>query len=325
MKLSNKTILVTGGTGSIGSAVVKKLLNTDVKEIIIFSRDEKKQEDLFFELNNTKVKFIIGDIKDYDSINMALKNVNYVFHCGAFKQIGSCEKHPFEAVKTNIIGSNNVIEACINNNIEKAIMLSTDKAVCPCTAMGMTKALMEKTILSLSKNIKTIFSITRFGNVIASRNSVIPLFIKQIKENKNITITDKNMFRFLMTIEDAANLMFTCLIHKDINHGDILLYKSVSCNIFDLAISLKEIFKSNNDFEFIGIRNNEKMYEILMSEEENSRSINDNNYIIIKNDFNYQNKKAKEFNSLNTQILTIKELKEKLLNLDYIKKELELL
>ncbi len=314
----NKTYLITGGTGSFGSTMVRNLLKKkNIKEIRIFSRDENKQEKLRVELNSKKLKFFIGDIRDFNSIKKATEGVDYIFHAAALKQVPSCEFYPMEAVQTNIIGTRNVIEACKYNKIKKAIFLSTDKAVYPVNAMGMTKALMEKVILSYSKDKNVNFCITRYGNVMGSRGSVIPLFINQINNNQNITITNLNMSRFLMSLTNTVDLVYRALIEG--KNGDIFVQKSPSSTIEIVAKSLLKIFKKKNKLKNIGVRHGERLYEILISKEEMLRTITKKNYFIIKPDNLDQNfakfftkgqpnlNKIKEYNSLNTKNLNLKE------------------
>ncbi len=315
---NNKTYLITGGTGSFGSTMVKDLLKKkNIKEIRIFSRDENKQEKLRLELNSKKIKFFIGDVRDLNSIKKATEDVDYIFHAAALKQVPSCEFYPMEAVRTNIIGTRNVIDACKYNKIKKAIFLSTDKAVYPVNAMGMTKALMEKVVLSYSKDSNVNFCITRYGNVMGSRGSVIPLFINQIKNNKKITITNLQMSRFLMSLKDTVNLVYQAL--NEGKNGDIFVQKSPSATIEIIAKSLLKILKKNNKFENIGVRNGERLYEILISKEEMIRTIIKKNYFIIKPDNQDQNfakyftkgeknfNNIREYNSLNTKELNLKE------------------
>jgi len=265
--LKNKTLLITGGTGSFGNAVLKRFLNTDINEIRIFSRDEKKQHDMRVELKNEKLKFYIGDVRDFDSISNALKNVDYVFHAAALKQVPSCEFYPIEAVRTNIIGTENVLNAAIINNVKKVVCLSTDKAVYPINAMGISKAMMEKVMVAKSRNSgETTIVGTRYGNVMASRGSVIPLFYEQIMNNEPITITDPNMTRFMMTLDDAVELVLYAF--ENGNSGDIFVQKSPSSTIGELANALKNIYNSNVPINIIGTRHAEKLYETLLSKEE---------------------------------------------------------
>lgn len=265
--LKNKTLLITGGTGSFGNAVLKRFLHTDIKEIRIFSRDEKKQHDMRVELKNDKLKFYIGDVRDFDSISNALKNVDFVFHAAALKQVPSCEFYPIEAVRTNILGTENVLNAAIINNVIKVVCLSTDKAVYPINAMGISKAMMEKVMVAKSRNSgETIIVGTRYGNVMASRGSVIPLFHEQIINQEPITITDPNMTRFMMTLDDAVELVLYAF--ENGNSGDIFVQKSPSSTIGELANALKTIFNSNVPINIIGTRHAEKLYETLLSKEE---------------------------------------------------------
>ena len=280
---TNSTLLITGGTGSFGNAVLKKFLNTDIREIRIFSRDEKKQHDMRVELNNPKVKFYIGDVRDYNSINTALLNVDYVFHAAALKQVPSCEFYPLEAVRTNILGTENVLNAAINQNVKKVICLSTDKAVYPINAMGISKAMMEKIMVAKSRNSReTILVGTRYGNVMASRGSVIPLFYDQIINEQPITITDPNMTRFMMSLDDAVELVLYAF--ENGKSGDIFVQKSPASTIQDLAIALKYIYKSDVPINIIGTRHSEKLYETLLSKEELLSSEDLGDYFRIKAD-----------------------------------------
>lgn len=331
----NKTLLITGGTGSFGNAVLKRFLHTDIKEIRVFSRDEKKQEDMRIELNNQKIKFYIGDVRDYDSLNFAMPGVDYVFHAAALKQVPSCEFYPMEAVRTNILGAENVLNATIANNIKKVIVLSTDKAVYPINAMGISKAMMEKVMVAKSRTTdenKTILSGTRYGNVMVSRGSVIPLFIKQIKEGKPLTVTDPNMTRFLMSLDDAVDLVMYAF--DNAKQGDIFVQKAPASTIMDLAIALKDLFKVNNEIKTIGTRHGEKLYETLLTREELAKADEHANYYRIvpdDRDLNYniyytegkeQISYLEDYNSHNTRRLTVEEIKEKLLKLDYVQQEL---
>jgi UDP-N-acetylglucosamine 4,6-dehydratase len=264
---NNKTLLITGGTGSFGNAVLRKFLSTDIQEIRIFSRDEKKQHDMRIEFQNPKVKFHIGDVRDYESINLALNGVDYVFHAAALKQVPSCEFYPIEAVRTNVLGTENVLNAAIANKVAKVICLSTDKAVYPINAMGISKAMMEKVMVAKSRvSGETILVGTRYGNVMASRGSVIPLFLEQIKNNKPITITDPEMTRFMMTLDDAVELVIYAFQHG--NSGDIFVQKSPASTIGELADAMKKIYDSNVDLKVIGTRHAEKLYETLLAREE---------------------------------------------------------
>lgn len=265
----NKVLMITGGTGSFGNAVLNRFLKTDVKEIRIFSRDEKKQEDMRIALNNPKLKFYIGDVRNYDSIRDAMKGVDYVFHAAALKQVPSCEFYPMEAIRTNVLGAENVMKAAIDNNVDRVIVLSTDKAVYPINAMGISKAMMEKLMVAKARmqgNGETVFCATRYGNVMASRGSVIPLFIEQLKEGKSITITDPTMTRFLMSLEDSVDLVLHAFEHG--RQGDIFVQKAPASTIEVLAQALKELFEKTNEIRVIGTRHGEKLYESLVSREE---------------------------------------------------------
>lgn len=268
MKIINKTLLITGGTGSFGNAVLNRFLHTDhFSEIRIFSRDEKKQDDMRNQLKNDKLKFYIGDVRDYSSIERAMRGVDYVFHAAALKQVPSCEFFPLEATKTNVFGTQNVIDAAGSNKVKKVICLSTDKAAYPINAMGISKALMEKVAIAASRNLTdTTVCLTRYGNVMASRGSVIPLFLKQIKEGKTITITDPNMTRFLMSLDEAVELVLFAFEHG--NSGDLFVNKAPAGTIGDLAQALKEMCQADNEIKIIGTRHGEKLYETLCTREE---------------------------------------------------------
>jgi len=333
----NKVLLITGGTGSFGNAVLEKFLESELKEIRIYSRDEKKQEDMRINYKNDKLNFIVGDIRDFDSINRAMKGVDYLFHAAALKQVPSCEFYPMQAIQTNILGAENVLEAAAQNNVKKTVVLSTDKAVYPINTMGMSKALMEKLAISKARDArvqenKGIICSTRYGNVMASRGSIIPLFIKQIKEGKNLTITNPNMTRFMMSLTDSVDLVMFAF--KNANPGDIFVQKSPASTVLTLAKALKELFNANNEITIIGARHGEKMYETLCSKEEISKSENMDNYYRVPadmRDLNYtkyvQTDGPKlqddEYNSDNTKQLNVEELKELLLTIDYVKKELK--
>lgn len=332
----NSTLLITGGTGSFGNAVLDKFLNTEIKEIRIFSRDEKKQEDMRTQYKNDKIKYYIGDVRDVSSIKNALYGVDYVFHAAALKQVPSCEFFPLEAVKTNIIGTENVLNAAIETGVKKVICLSTDKAAYPINAMGISKAMMEKVFVAKSRTVseeKTLICGTRYGNVIASRGSVIPLFIDQIKKGLPLTVTDPNMTRFLMSLEEAVDLVFFAF--ENARSGDIMVQKSDSSTIGNLAQALKELFNANNEIKIIGSRHGEKLYETLLTKEEyivsedmgkfyrvkaDKRDLNYDKYLV---DGDKELSFSKEYNSNNTKILNVEEIKEKLLKIDYIRKELE--
>lgn len=337
----NKILLITGGTGSFGNAVLDKFLDSDLKEIRIFSRDEKKQDDMrhiyqakFPELSE-KIKFYIGDVRDRETIISAMNGVDYVFHAAALKQVPSCEFFPLEAVKTNVIGTDNVLSVAIKEGVKRVICLSTDKAAYPVNAMGTSKAMMEKIIIAKSRNCdsnKINICCTRYGNVMCSRGSVIPLFIEQIKSAKPLTITDPRMTRYIMSLEEAVDLV--SFAFHNAQNGDIMIQKAPSCYIGDLALAIKEIFDANNPIKIIRTRHGEKQYEVLMTREEASKAIDKGGFYRIpadNRDLNYdkylvsgsQNiTVAEEYDSNNTTILDISEIKKKLLNLEYIKKEL---
>lgn len=288
---NGKTLLITGGTGSFGNAVLNRFLSTDVKEIRIFSRDEKKQEDMRIRLNNEKLKFYIGDVRDYNSVNFAMSGVDYIFHAAALKQVPSCEFYPMEAVRTNILGTENVLNAAVANGVKKAIVLSTDKAVYPINAMGLTKALLEKVMIAKSRTItngKTVLCGTRYGNVMASRGSVIPLFIDQIVNGKPITITDPTMTRFLMSITDAVDLVLYAFNKGE--QGDLFVQKAPASTIGDLARALLDIFNAGNEIRIIGTRHGEKLYETLVTREEMAKAADLGDYFRIpadNRDLNY--------------------------------------
>lgn len=332
----DKTLLITGGTGSFGNAVLERFLNTEVKEIRIFSRDEKKQDDMRIRLKSDKVKFYIGDVRDYESVDSALKGVDYIFHAAALKQVPSCEFYPMEAVKTNVLGTENVLNAALNNKVKKVIVLSTDKAVYPINAMGTSKAMMEKLMVAKSRTVNehiTILCGTRYGNVIASRGSVIPLFINQIKSGQPLTVTDSNMTRFMMSLDSAVDLVLYAFKHAQ--QGDMFVKKAPACTIGDLALAIKELFKAKNEIKIIGTRHGEKLFETLLTREEMVKAEDCGNYFRISadmRDLNYNKyfiegetevSVQEDYNSHNTQILNIEQIKEKLLQLDFIKKELE--
>lgn len=332
-----KTLLITGGTGSFGNAVLKRFLNTKIKEIKIFSRDEKKQHDMRVELRNNKLKFYIGDVRDYGSLYSALEGVDYVFHAAALKQVPSCEFFPMQAVHTNIYGAENVLEAAANNKVKRVVVLSTDKAVYPINAMGISKAMMEKLVISKARdprvqNVNAVYTATRYGNVMASRGSIIPLFIKQIKEGKPLTITNPQMTRFMMSLDQSVELVMFAF--QNGNPGDIFVQKSPGATIQALAESLKEIFNAKNKINIIGERHAEKLYETLCSKEEMSKAEDLGNFYRVPADFrdlNYtkyiQDEGPKllneEYSSHNTNQLTSQELKKILLNLDYVQEELK--
>ncbi|MEF3302275.1 nucleoside-diphosphate sugar epimerase/dehydratase [Paenibacillus sp. GYB003] len=333
---NNQTLLITGGTGSFGNAVLKRFLNTGIKEIRVFSRDEKKQEDMRIELNSGKVKFYIGDVRDEDSIQAAMRGVDYVFHAAALKQVPSCEFYPLEAVRTNIIGTENVLNAAIANNVKKAIFLSTDKAVYPVNAMGQSKALAEKIMVAKARTLtehQTVICGTRYGNVMASRGSVIPLFVKQIKENKPLTITDPNMTRFLMSLDDAVDLVLYAFEHG--RQGDIFVQKAPATTIIDLAEALKQLFDAASPVQIIGTRHGEKLYETLLTREELAKAIDFGEYFRIpadNRDLNYNKyfiegeqeiSLLEDYSSHNTERMNVEQIKKLLLNLEYIREELQ--
>ena len=324
----DKILLITGGTGSFGNAVLDRFLDSEIKEIRIFSRDEKKQHDMRVAYNNPKIKFYIGDVRDYGSVDQAMFNVDYVFHAAALKQVPSCEFYPIEAVKTNVLGTENVLNAAISNDVKKVVCLSTDKAVYPINAMGVSKAMMEKVFVAKSRNSKnTIITGTRYGNVMASRGSVIPHFHDQIINGKNITVTEPNMTRFMMTLDHAVELVLFAFNNG--HSGDIFVQKSPASTIGDLAIAMKEIYNSDVIIENIGIRHAEKMHETLLSVEERMVSEDLGNYYKVSadnRDLNYNkyfsegiDSKAvlEEYNSFNTNRLSIQELKDLLGTVGY--------
>ena len=328
----NKNILITGGTGSFGQTVCDHFISNGIKEIKIFSRDEKKQDEMRQKFSDSRISFFIGDIRDYESVLDACDSVDYIFHAAALKQVPSCEFHPIEAVRTNVLGTENLIKASINRNVKKVVLLSTDKAVYPINSMGLSKAMMEKIMLSKSllyKNFSTTLCSTRYGNVMGSRGSVIPLFIDQIKRNKPITITNPNMSRFMMSLDDAVNLVIYAF--KNSLKGDIFVQKAPACILKDLVIAIKEIFDYKKQDKIIGTRHGEKLYESLLSREEMNRSIEKEGFYRVPpddRDINYNkyfiegeqsNNEVDEYNSHNTYRLNIKEIKETLLKLDLVK------
>jgi UDP-N-acetylglucosamine 4,6-dehydratase/5-epimerase len=332
----DKILLITGGTGSFGNAVLERFLNTEIKEIRIFSRDEKKQDDMRIRLKSDKVKFYIGDVRDYESVDSALKGVDYIFHAAALKQVPSCEFYPLEAVKTNVLGAENVLNAAINNKIKKVIVLSTDKAVYPINAMGASKALMEKLMVAKSRTVDkgtTILCGTRYGNVIASRGSVIPLFINQIKSGQPLTVTDPKMTRFMMSLDSAVDLVLYAFKHTQ--QGDMFVKKSPACTMGDLAFAIKELFKAKNEIKIIGTRHGEKLYETLLTREEMAKAEDCGDYFRISadtRDLNYNKyfiegetevSVKEDYNSHNTKRLKVKEIKEILLKIEYIQNELK--
>ncbi len=338
---AGKTLMITGGTGSFGNAVLNRFLDTDIGEIRIFSRDEKKQDDMRHEFQakmpeaSTKIKFFIGDVRDLQSVKNAIHNVDYIFHAAALKQVPSCEFFPMEAVKTNVIGTDNVLTAAIDEGVKTVICLSTDKAAYPVNAMGTSKAMMEKVIVAKSRTVDpedTKICCTRYGNVMCSRGSVIPLWIDQIKSGSPITITEPNMTRFIMSLEEAVDLVLFAF--ENGTSGDILVQKAPACTIRVLAQAVTELFHPGHEIKVIGIRHGEKMYETLLTNEECAHAIDLGNFYRVpsdKRDLNYdkyfrvgdaQRNVLTEFNSNNTQLLDVEQVKEKLLSLAYIREEL---
>lgn len=333
----NKTLLITGGTGSFGQKMLKFFINnTDIERVKIFSRDEEKQDRMRTVFKDERIKYYIGDVRNYKSINEAMAGVDYVFHAAALKQVPSCEFYPMEAVATNVIGASNVIDAAVNNKVKNIVVLSTDKAVNPINAMGMTKALMEKIMVAKSRNVdpdSTILSATRYGNVMASRGSVIPLFIKQCKEGKPITVTDPNMTRFLMSLEESVQLVLFAF--KNANTGDTFVQKAPASTIYDLALAIKELFNPKTEIKVIGTRHGEKAHEVLVGREEIVKAVDMGHFYRIPadgRDLNYDKyfvevntriEKCEEYTSFNTQRLDKDGVIELLLKLDYIQEELK--
>lgn len=332
----NRTLLITGGTGSFGNAVMERFLETDIKEIRIFSRDEKKQEDMRKKYHSDKLKFYIGDVRDQNSVKNAMYGVDYVFHAAALKQVPSCEFFPLEAVKTNVLGTENVLNAAIEVGVKKVICLSTDKAAYPINAMGISKAMMEKVFVAKARTIdatQTLICGTRYGNVMASRGSVIPLFIEQIKNGEPLTVTDPNMTRFLMSLEEAVELVVFAF--NNASAGDIMVQKSPASTVGDLALALKELFEVDNEIKVIGTRHGEKAFETLLTREEHivaedlggfyrvPADTRDLNYDKYFSEGDEQLTQETEYNSNNTERLSVEEIKQRLLTLDYVKNELE--
>lgn len=327
----NKTILITGGTGSFGATILKYFLKLHLLEIRIFSRDEKKQEDLRIKYNDKKIKFFIGDVRDLDAISGAMVGVDYVFHAAALKQVPSCEFFPIEATKTNVFGTYNVIKSAINNKVKKIICLSTDKAAYPINAMGITKSLMEKVAIAESRNIQqggTIICVTRYGNVMASRGSVIPLFISQIRQDIPLTVTDPNMTRFMMSLDEAVDLVLFAFNNGE--QGDLFVQKSPASTVSDVALALKHIFDAKNEIKIIGSRHGEKLYETLLTKEEFAKAIDLGNYFKVpadNRDLNYGKyleegdislSVNEEYHSHNTHRLSLQDTIEMILNLNYV-------
>ncbi|WP_296126593.1 polysaccharide biosynthesis protein [Pseudomonas sp. Ga0074129] len=331
----DKVLMITGGTGSFGNTVLKRFLDTNVKEIRVFSRDEKKQEDMRIALANDKVKFYIGDVRDYDSVSQAMVGVDYIFHAAALKQVPSCEFYPMEAVKTNVMGTDNVLNAAIATGVKRVVVLSTDKAVYPINAMGISKAMAEKIMVAKSRMIPEVGPVicaTRYGNVMASRGSVIPLFIGQLKNNESLTVTDPNMTRFLMSLEDSVDLVLHAFEHAE--QGDIFVQKAPASTVADLAQALKELFCRDNAVKVIGTRHGEKLYESLISREEMAKAEDMDRYYRIpadNRDLNYKKffvegeqniSELDDYTSHNTKRLSVEGIKDLLLKLDYIQEQL---
>ncbi|MFI7838706.1 polysaccharide biosynthesis protein [Pseudomonas asiatica] len=333
----NKVLMITGGTGSFGNTVLKRFLDTDVKEIRIFSRDEKKQEDMRIALGNDKVKFYIGDVRDYSSLIQAMVGVDYIFHAAALKQVPSCEFFPMEAVKTNVLGTENVLNAAVECKVKRVVVLSTDKAVYPINAMGISKALAEKLVIAKSRMIPasspTVICATRYGNVMASRGSVIPLFVNQLKNGQPLTVTDPNMTRFLMSLEDSVDLVLHAFEHSQ--QGDIFVQKAPASTVGDLALALQELFALTTEVKVIGTRHGEKLYESLISREEMAKAEDMGRYYRIpadNRDLNYEKYSSNgeeevslldDYTSHNTTLLSIAEIKDTLLKLEYIQQALK--
>jgi UDP-N-acetylglucosamine 4,6-dehydratase len=333
--LKNKVLLITGGTGSFGNTVLTRLLDSELAEIRVFSRDEKKQEDMRLKHNSDKLKFYIGDVREYDSVHDALHGVDFVFHAAALKQVPSCEFYPMEAVRTNVLGAENVMRAAIAQSVSRCVLLSTDKAVYPINAMGISKAMMEKLMVARSRLCdpnKTVLSATRYGNVMASRGSVIPLFLEQLQQGKALTVTDPNMTRFLMSLEESVDLVLYAFGHA--KPGDIFVQKAPASTIGDLAQAMTSLFVGNNEVKVIGTRHGEKLYESLVSREEMARAEDLGNYYRIPadaRDLNYDKyfvsgetkiTNFDDYTSHNTQRLTVDQVKQVLLSLDVIREAL---
>ncbi|XZW36062.1 polysaccharide biosynthesis protein [Acinetobacter baumannii] len=333
MSFKGKTLLITGGTGSFGNAVLKRFLETDIKEIRIFSRDEKKQDDMRKKYHSAKLKFYIGDVRDYNSILNATRGVDYIYHAAALKQVPSCEFHPMEAVKTNVLGTENVLEAAIQNHVKRVVCLSTDKAVYPINAMGISKAMMEKVMVAKSRNLEgldTVICGTRYGNVMASRGSVIPLFVDQIRQGKPLTITDPNMTRFMMTLEDAVDLVLYAFEHGE--NGDIFVQKAPAATIAVLAEALKQLLNvEDHPISIMGTRHGEKAFEALLSREEMVHAFDQGDYFRVpadQRDLNYEKyvedgdlkiTEFEDYNSHNTTRLDVDGMKQLLLKLDFVR------
>lgn len=333
---AGKTLMITGGTGSFGNAVLKRFLDTDVREIRIFSRDEKKQEDMRIALNHPKLKFYIGDVREYSSVADTMHGVDYVFHAAALKQVPSCEFYPMEAVRTNVLGAENVMNAAIAARVSRVVVLSTDKAVYPVNAMGISKAMMEKLMVAKARmrgEGETVLCATRYGNVMASRGSVIPLFIDQMKAGKPLTVTDPSMTRFLMSLEDSVDLVLHAFEHG--RQGDIFVQKAPASTVGDLAMALRELFASDAELRIIGTRHGEKLYESLLSREEMARADDMGRYYRVPaddRDLNYNKyfvegetrvSSLEDYTSHNTERLDVEQIKALLMKLDYVRSELD--
>jgi UDP-N-acetylglucosamine 4,6-dehydratase len=332
----NKVLMITGGTGSFGNAILKRFLSTDVREIRIFSRDEKKQEDMRIKLNHPKLKFYIGDIRNIDSINEAMQGVDYVFHAAALKQVPSCEFYPMEAVRTNVLGTENVLNSAVLNKVERVVVLSTDKAVYPINAMGISKAMMEKLMVAKARMRaagETVICATRYGNVMASRGSVIPLFISQLRSGAPVTVTDPQMTRFLMSLDDSVELVLHAFLHGQ--QGDIFIQKAPASTVGDLAQALTELFGKPPGMRVIGTRHGEKLYESLISREEMAKAEDMGNYYRVpadNRDLNYNKyfiegevsiSEQDDYTSHNTARLNVEQVKQLLLSLEYVREQLD--
>lgn len=335
--IDNSVLMITGGTGSFGNTVLNRFIDSNVREIRIFSRDEKKQEDMRILLQNPKVTFYVGDVRDSNSVHAAMQGVDYVFHAAALKQVPSCEFFPIEAVKTNVLGTENVLNAAIANRVKRAVILSTDKAVYPINAMGISKAMMEKVVIAKARmrtEGETILCATRYGNVMASRGSVIPLFIDQIKAKKPLTVTDPNMTRFLMSLEDSVDLVLHAFTHG--SQGDIFVQKAPASTVLDLAEAINELFASESKLQVIGPRHGEKLFESLLSREEKAKAEDMGRYYRVpmdSRDLNYtkyisegtlETAVFEDYTSHNTERLGVAEIKAMLMKLDYIQNELKI-
>ena len=333
--LTDKVLMITGGTGSFGNTVLNRFLDTDIRQIVIFSRDEKKQEDMRVALSNPKIRFVIGDVRNYDSIVQAMRGVDFVFHAAALKQVPSCEFYPMEAVRTNVIGTENVLNAAIENQVKRVVLLSTDKAVYPINSMGISKAMAEKILVAKSREVPEngpIFCATRYGNVMASRGSVIPLFVDKIKNDKPLTITDPSMTRFLMSLQDSVDLVLHAFEHGQ--QGDLFVQKAPASTVGDLALALTELFNGNGNIQIIGTRHGEKLYESLVSREEMAKAEDRGRYYRIpadNRDLNYDKFISEgepaanyidDYTSHNTERLSVHQIKDLLLSLDFVRNQL---